>query len=895
MRLLHSSVLPSLLLMLLVLPTATAQEPPPTTTPEFILQFRTGGDPVSQCRRFFAVDGDTNSIVDEAGTFCLVLDPADQSNLLVSYATKNDWLLAETAAWFGTTVDDLPVNRDGEPQLRDFDYTTDNGNNIEDALTTTSFVLPLADVAGIEGDDNGGDIPFATEGGCTAAGQQVTLFGVASADLVRAIINDDGEDEEEEAIGWADGLVPADPDDDLWALYNFTLECVAAVTEAPTFAPVVATPFPTFAPVPTTPFPTFPPVPPPVNPNLLADGAMCDDSLDCQSGGCSAAGFCLASLGAACADSSDCSSDACIQGVCGVCPAFGPTSILTQDLVERSRVAGLLSDRLAAGPFTSTPVVLEFGNVYNQGTSDVSMVAKVEGVCYGIFAATETAELTSFGTLPLEAFQQTCDVHERAYHAYFADERQLFELRLAQCASTCVSPALEASLDFTNTPIQSISLDQNACPIVLAGHGLGGAAAVVGSMVLLDLSPQVITLGAPRTIAANCPLMRRLVSSEHYRHVALGFVESYNTFLFDPIPQLGESGPLVHYGTPILLDVAETIVLDLDDDTTRASVYSTNKTEDVHNPSKLSLYNARLSALYSEPCFPVAATDAWENGHWCDRDDLCTSGRCRAFLTLGEDDSVGVCAQKLQAGLACTDNDDCLSGGCNAGICAAAGNGGGNADPSTTPPNNNNGGGNTDPTTPPNNNGGGGTLGNCALCSIGTECQSGVCVTFEIPGGSSSVCAETADGTMSNGCFCFENANEQCTDGRCESDASGVLFLCIAPLGPCQSCDEPSDCVSGVCIDGVCGLQSGTLPDECGGGGGGDEGDGGGDNLPPLPVCDAPACEEDDDCDSGFCRTVGLVSCAYAFSSSGIIHLLRCQTKWVSWSCFPHFTEFDLC
>lgn len=864
------------LLLLVVLPTTvTAQQEPDE---DFQLQFQNGGDPDVQCRRFFAVDEDTNTIVDEAGTVCLVLDPADPSNLLVSYATSggdnNGWLLRSTDAWFGVSLDDLPVNKDGEPQRKDFDYRTDNGNDIDDAVTTTSFVVDLSDVTAMDNDNDIQDdnnsttiLDFATNGGCTAAGQRVTILGVAAAELVRLVDNTDGDPdddpEEQDATGWADGLVPTDPDDDLWALFNFTLECVStvALTDAPSFGPLPATPFPSFAPFPTTPFPSFAPVPPPVDPNLSSDGASCTSGSDCQSGGC-AGGVCLSSVGVACADSSECGSGACLQGACGICPAdadLSSGSILTRDLIERSRVVGLLSERLHEG-FTSTPVVLEFGNVYNPSTDDVSMVAKVQGVCYGIFAPTETRDLASFGTVPLDAFQQTCDVHERAYASYFSTERQLFELRLAQCASTCINPppTMEVSMRFTNTPIVSVQLDANACPIVLAGHGLGGATAVVASMVLSDLSPQVISLGAPRTVAANCPLLRRAVSSEHYRHVTLGFVESYNTFLFDNIPQLGNGGPLVHYGTPILLDVAETVVLELDDDTTRASVYTANKTQDVHDPSQLSVYNDRLSALDAEPCFPVAATDSWENGHWCDQDDLCTSGRCRAFLTLGGDVSVGVCAQKLEGGNPCTDNDDCVSGGCNAGVCsAAAGNGGGGFDP-TNPPDN----GGFDPTdspfTDPPDNGGGGGGGNCDLCSMGTECESGVCVTFEIPGGSSSVCAETADGTMSNGCFCVEEANEQCTDGRCESDASGSLWLCIAPLGPCQGCDEPSDCVSGNCVDGICGLQSGGVPDDCGGGGGGTDAPG---TDAPLPFCDAPTCEDDNDCDSDFCRTVGLVCC----------------------------------
>ena len=849
-------MIPSSTVALLILAvTQNARIPSAQAQSDSSLQFRTNtGDPSIQCRRFFAVNPDTNQVIDEAGSLCLVLDPMDPGSLTVSYATEGGWVMPSTAAWFGSDLDDLPTNNNGEPQLNDFDFETDNGNNIGNAVTQSSFIVPLADVApvGVGGNTiDFADVPDGGSGGCSAAGQSSSILGVASAELVRLVNG-----EEEEAIGWADGLVPADPEDDLWALFNFTLDCVAPaqLTDAPSTAPPAVTPVP--APtgaLPQTPFPTFPPAPPPVSPGLLADGALCDDGFDCQSGGCSTMGFCLVSFGNACFEAADCSTGACLQGVCGICDA-NSNSPLDADLVERSRVAGLLSDRLGQGPFTTTPVTLEFGNVYNQGTNDLSMVAKVEGVCYGIFAPTETRDLSTFGTTPLTAFQQTCEVHERAHQAYYSPERQLFELRLAQCASTCVSQDLDDALGFSDTPLLTIQLDVNACPIVLAGHGLGGAVAAVGSMVLLDLSPQVITLGAPRAISRNCPLVRRTIaSSQHTRYMNLGFVESYNTFLFDPVPQLGDGGNLVHYGTPVVLDVAETVVLELDNDTTRASVYSANQTADTNNPAQLSAYNDRLEALYAEPCFPVPAASAWGNGHWCDQNDICSSERCRAFLDLGAGSSVGVCAQKLQGGSACTDNNDCASNGCNGGICSASA--GGVPPPVTIAPNT--GGGGTSAPAPDN----GGGLGNCALCSIGTECRSGVCVTFEIPGGSSSVCAETPEGTMSNGCFCFGNNNDQCTEGRCEADASGSLSICVAPLAPCQSCDEDSDCISGNCEAGICGLQLGGLPDDCGGDGNG--GGDGGDPDSPLPggVCTAVACEEDDDCDSGFCRITAGVSC----------------------------------
>ena len=92
----------------------------------FNLEFVTNtGDPSIQCRRFFAVNPDTNQVVDEAGSLCLVLndnnDASSDNNdntLTISYVTVGDWVMKSTSAWLGPTLDDLPTNRDGEPQLR---------------------------------------------------------------------------------------------------------------------------------------------------------------------------------------------------------------------------------------------------------------------------------------------------------------------------------------------------------------------------------------------------------------------------------------------------------------------------------------------------------------------------------------------------------------------------------------------------------------------------------------------------------------------------------------------------------------------------------------------------------------------------------------------------------
>jgi len=891
-----------------------------------------GNNEYIQCRRFFAVNN--NVPVDEAGVFCLTIDPpsrqgnnndgASTSSFMgVSYSTSGNWRIGNTYSWLGTDLADLPVNGDGEPQIDQFDYITDaglddNSNNAgngknnknnkskrnnrglgededdeeeeeeEDhrpvrALkgqkgitsrqgqqvvapmlpvqldTTETFDVDLADLGIASCDTQGANNP-------------TLIYGVGTTDLVDSTNN-------ESATGWVDGLLPADQNIDVWTLFNFTVQCVDPTTLS---------------------------VPPPGGDmggdmgggggggGTLPDGSACAMDSECISGGCDVTlGFCKLSQGESCGENEACGSGNCVDFLCGAPIAgdngnFGgddglgdggddfvgrgdgsvtgcggiasANSPLSEEVVLRSTVAADLTQVLQTnGAITADVTDVSFFN------GQTTMIGKTGGVCYGIFAPPEPADYTTagFGVASLSNYEQTCQVHDAAYNAYFTNERQIFELRLAQCASTCMTS------DFSNSGITnqilSVALDRDACPIVLAGHGFGGAVAVVASMMMLDLDPSVITMGAPRAVGPGCPLM--MDSERHYRYVNLGMIPSMDTYLFDAIPQLGDGGPLVHYGTPVLLDPAmETIVLDLDDDTTRASMYSPVPTNDVMTPSLMSLYATRMSDLAMSSCFPVPATAAWENGHWCDQNDLCVEDRCRTFVTTDSGVSFGVCAQKMQAGEVCDGGADCASGTCTGGVCGAAGgdsseSGGGVVDPGFSNP--------VDPNANQNNQnvpqdsgniggGGSGTKGSCSPCGTGAECVSGVCSSFAGFSGSggTSVCAETPQGTMSNGCFCDTNDNLQCTSGRCESDSSGVLWLCVAALDACQSCDEPSDCLSGNCEGGVCGLTGGGLPADCSNGGGG-----GGGNAPGLELASCEACTTSSDCASGFCRTVGTVSC----------------------------------
>jgi len=882
------------------------------TSQNLQLQFDTGE--LSQCRRLFAVADGTP--VAEAGFLCLVIDPTVLDSISVSYSTSDGWVMEETSAWFNTDIGELPADNQGEPDLEDFPYLSEDQINADAPVASFRFDVLLEDM---QVPACGGIVPLPVQGG-------TSVLGVAYAALFR---QDATTQVEENADGWADGVLPTDPDSELWTLFNFTIQCVQATTPSPTLPPTTQspttalplTPAPTLpitpaplattaplataAPVmaPTPPPVTASPTDPPISAALTQDGGMCDSDIECQSGSCSITGFCLISTGSACANDELCGTGACINGVCNTCEgAQSSTSILTKDVMETSFAAAQLTQSLQLGFQDNPPAVTATNiNFYNLNGNDPSMVAKVNGVCYGVFAPQEETDLATFGTLPVETFQQTCQVHKRAHAAYFSDERQFFELQLAQCASTCASQqqsggAFPMSVSGKPTPIaiknEVVTVDSiiptaifnNACPIVLTGHGLGGATATVGSMMLADLQPTVITFGAPRTVAPDCGLLTPTARSQsHYRYVNLAFAPSYNTYLFDSIPQLGD-GSLVHYGNPIFLDEMETIVLPRNDNTTRAHAYDNNNAVDPNNdaniPSSVGLYSERIAALNMESCFPVPADSSWQEGHWCDDDDVCSTGRCRAFVTIGEDYSTGICFKKALDGEVCLDNSDCISDICNVGAClgGVAGGGDGNEDtnsqvtpvpaitvpvtpgptlpmmvpapplgtpapplatPAPTP-------GTplaTPAPTPDTAGGGGGTVGSCGPCASNGECVSGICNNFMVPGapgGSTSVCAETAQGTMATGCFCSNGDNTGCTDGRCEGDASGMLFLCFSPLPPCQACDEDSDCLSANCVEGVCGLQGGG-PADCG--------DGGGNQAPPqTPSAACLLCEENDEC-----------------------------------------------
>ncbi|MEL6339931.1 MAG: MopE-related protein [Myxococcota bacterium] len=137
----------------------------------------------------------------------------------------------------------------------------------------------------------------------------------------------------------------------------------------------------------------------------------------------------------------------------------------------------------------------------------------------------------------------------------------------------------------------------------------------------------------------------------------------------------------------------------------------------------------------------------------------------------------GVCVAKIADGGACSMGSECSSGHCVDGVCCE-----------------NDCGGVCDACSSALK-GGGPENGECRAIAAGTdpdgECGRYFCVGG--PGAAGSNCDTT----------CESNDDSQCkTSSFC--DAGSGDDQCVADLGAGESCENPGDCSSGFCVDGVC-------------------------------------------------------------------------------------------
>lgn len=121
----------------------------------------------------------------DAGDVCVTIDG---DNLVVTYTTKDGWLLQETHLWVGEDLEDMPQTRKGNPKIGNFPYKAEDIND-----TSFSFTIPLGSV--IDGFTDA--CQFCGDG----APSLPQIYVAAHAAVYK--VNDDGTTQTE--TGWGDG------------------------------------------------------------------------------------------------------------------------------------------------------------------------------------------------------------------------------------------------------------------------------------------------------------------------------------------------------------------------------------------------------------------------------------------------------------------------------------------------------------------------------------------------------------------------------------------------------------------------------------------------------------------------------------------------------------------
>lgn len=298
---------------------------------------------------------------------------------------------------------------------------------------------------------------------------------------------------------------------------------------------------------------------------------------------------------------------------------------------------------------------------------DRALVAKKEGVCYGIFRGSDpTLEDWSqnFDTRPADVCrtgpwdahnittttatgdqERCCRVTQGFYDAYHTTYQDVFEADLRACAASCRSDG----------PNSTAVTKDDHCDVVLAGHSQGGAVAVIAALSVTELRPLVLTFGQPPVLLEPvCPLLDptrvvRYVNSVHNNLLQARY--------FDPVPFLSD---FVGYfvGHTVLLSGSEhggAAWLGLNFQT-----FATPQLDLTARSHASRSYASSIRALTRGDA-PLRC-DGFTDGTTCaDADFLCRSDRC--------DD--GVCQhQELNCAAPCNEASDCLSQYCVGGGCA---------------------------------------------------------------------------------------------------------------------------------------------------------------------------------------------------------------------------------
>lgn len=250
---------------------------------------------------------------------------------------------------------------------------------------------------------------------------------------------------------------------------------------------------------------------------------------------------------------------------------------------------------------------------------DAALYAKKDGKCYIILRGTMDGSLPDWWQNLDPRFNQVCDddgevccrVRNGYWQAWNANYVDDLVTDLTNCAATCEDP--------------------DNC-VVIFGSSQGAGVAAVGALYLPHLKPIGITIGMPRAIQADCPLID---TSRWYRwwNTVTDPESTLRSGLFyDPMvntPGLSMS----HIGHPLIItdDTSAIYWPGLDSQQLfRPGLWT--PLADVHD---LEPYRARISAMmdrYRQDDaldFPVTL-DGYSSGFACRMDDECQSKSCQS-------------------------------------------------------------------------------------------------------------------------------------------------------------------------------------------------------------------------------------------------------------------------
>ncbi|CAB9507665.1 expressed unknown protein [Seminavis robusta] len=348
-----------------------------------------------------------------------------------------------------------------------------------------------------------------------------------------------------------------------------------------------------------------------------------------------------------------------------------PSTILNEEFLRKAYISEYLSGTVCydGGLLNNLPKyqdLYEHFMAWDDGVDDVTVMAKIEGMCYVAFRGTSYFNINdlvfqNLNPTVANVGDTNCYIRKGYYDAYYTPYVNDFERRMQLCLNSCKG---------------------GTCPLVITGGSQGAGPAVVASIVYRHLDPTVITWGGVRALYRISPIDASVCQDvnpqNHYRFV----ITDSTLRLIDFIPyQWAFFSQQI--GHEILFDGNDMNYMGINNPVKRNPLtYSLL----VHSPCN---YDAKTRQLYENSCFPVPAS-GWKDGHWCKTDEDCESafctdlGFCNAGFDAGERcrrdeqcvsktciQSVSECAPyhgKMNEGMHCRDDEDCASGRCEQGL-----------------------------------------------------------------------------------------------------------------------------------------------------------------------------------------------------------------------------------